>query len=105
VKIADVVGDASFQPQHLDPERVAHYRNMNTGVPPVMVFATEEGLLLVDGHHRVAAAIAAGETTIEANVRQGSRSEALEWAVRVGAEQRGVSRDEARQQILRRRGT
>jgi ParB-like chromosome segregation protein Spo0J len=42
------------------------------------VFDTEEGLLLADGYHRVAAALKEGRKTVEAEVRRGSRHDALE---------------------------
>jgi hypothetical protein len=35
----------------------------------VVVFETDEGLLLVDGYHRVAAARARGEVTVDAEIR------------------------------------
>jgi ParB-like chromosome segregation protein Spo0J len=101
LKIADI---RAIDPEgHLDPKRVEHYRHSIDQLPPVVVFATDEGLLLADGYHRLAAAQKEGRDTIEAEVRTGSRHEALEYAVVVGAAQRGLSTEEVRLRILGRR--
>jgi ParB-like chromosome segregation protein Spo0J len=55
----------------------------------VVAFRTDQGLLLADGDHRVAAAQARGLDTIEAEIRQGTAHDALRYAVTVGAKQRG----------------
>jgi hypothetical protein len=68
---------------------------------PVVVFDTEEGLLLADGYHRVAAALKEGRKTVEAEVRSGSRHDALEYAAGIGAARRHVSLDEAKRHIMR----
>jgi ParB-like chromosome segregation protein Spo0J len=57
----------------------------------VTVFSLAEGLLLVDGHHRVEAAQRFGQATITAEVRRGTRKDALNFAVQLGARQRGIS--------------
>ncbi len=60
--IADILVTASVDAQgHLDPARVDFYRRTIDRFPPVVVFDTENGLLLVDGYHRVAAALRRGE--------------------------------------------
>jgi hypothetical protein len=61
------------------------YRRSVGQLPPVVVFETEEGLLLADGYHRLAAAMAEGQEIIEAEVRHGSRQDALAYAVTLGA--------------------
>jgi hypothetical protein len=48
--------------------------------PPVTLFDTPSGLVVVDGFHRVAAAKAAGLETISAEIHQGTEHEALEYA-------------------------
>jgi ParB-like chromosome segregation protein Spo0J len=53
-------------------------------LPPVVVFDTPEGPLLADGHHRLAAAGRLGRKTVEAEVRAGSRQDALRYAAEVG---------------------
>ena len=60
---------------------------MGDASAPVVVYETAEGLLLVDGHHRVAAARQRGATTIEAEIRHGSRHDALRYAAAKAAAQ------------------
>jgi ParB-like chromosome segregation protein Spo0J len=69
--IADILAQ-----RHLDPSRVDIYRLTIARFRPVVVFETEDGLLLADGYHRVAAALREGRETIEAEVRSGTRAEA-----------------------------
>jgi len=58
---------------------------------PVTVFALEDQtLLLVDGYHRVVAAQQAGRTTVRAEVRVGTKAEALQFAVDVAQVDRRV---------------
>lgn len=103
VRIADLLADAPIDPGvHLDAARVERYADVLDELPPVVVFDTEEGLLLTDGYHRVAAARRLGRETIEAEVRPGSRHDALLYAAAVGAAQRGISPDEAASYIRRR---
>jgi hypothetical protein len=86
---------------HLDDERVRSYIE-NADQPAVVVFETDEGLLLVDGYHRVAAARARGEVTVDAETRSGSRRDALRYAATNGASQRGISVDDALLRIQQR---
>jgi ParB-like chromosome segregation protein Spo0J len=65
---------------------------------------TPEGRLLVDGYHRLAAAQRRGASTIEAEIRHGSRRDALHYAAANAAAQRGMSFDEAISHIKRRSG-
>jgi ParB-like chromosome segregation protein Spo0J len=90
--------------EHLDPERVARYARELDRLPPVVVFETPEGRVLADGHHRVAAARQRGATMIDAEVRHGSRGEALRYAARHAALERGLGVDEALDRIRRRSG-
>jgi ParB-like chromosome segregation protein Spo0J len=60
-------------------------------------------MLLADGYHRVAAARLRGLETVEAEVRRGSRHDALRYAATVGAAERGISPEEADFYIIRRR--
>ncbi len=103
VSIADLLDGAPVDPgAHLDTARVERYTEMLEALPPVVVFDTEEGLLLADGYHRVAAARRLGRKTVEAEVRTGSRHDALLYAAAVGAAQRGISPEEAASYIRRR---
>jgi ParB-like nuclease domain len=103
LRIADLFTDSFVDPEaHLDLSRVEHYSRMLAILPPVVVFDTPEGLLLADGYHRVAAARRLGLETVEAEVRKGSRHDALRYAAGVGAAQRGISQEEAASHIERR---
>lgn len=79
---------------HLDAERVQRYVE-EPDQPPVVVFESTEGLLLADGYHRVAAARLRGEETVVAELRRGSRHDALRYAAVTGAAQRGISVERA----------
>ena len=96
LKIADLFANVPIDPEtHLDASRVERYSQMLDALPSVVVFDTPEGLLLADGYHRVAASRRLGLETVEAEVRCGSRHDALRYAARVGAAQRGLSPEEA----------
>jgi hypothetical protein len=60
----------------------------------VAVFDAPEGLLVVDGYQRLAAARRCGLESVEAEVRSGSRHDGLQYAARVVAAQRGISPEE-----------
>ena len=102
VRIAALLANAPVDPEaHLDAARVEHYAQMLDALPPVVVFESAEGLLLADGYHRVAAARRSGLETVEAEVRRGSRHDALRYAATVGAAQRGISPEDAASYIRR----
>jgi ParB-like chromosome segregation protein Spo0J len=102
LRIADLLANAPVDPEaHLDTARVERYARMLDALPPVVVFDTPEGLLLTDGYHRVAAARRRGLETVEAEVRSGSRHDALRYAARVGAAQHGISPEDAAAYIER----
>lgn len=99
--IAELLVEAPTDAEaHLDPARVRHYAE-HPDHPPVVVFQTAEGLLLADGHHRVAAARRRGEEAIEAELRPGSRHDAVRYAAEAGAAQRGTTVDDALAHIAR----
>jgi ParB-like chromosome segregation protein Spo0J len=105
LKVADLLATLTRdQELHLDPQQVERYRHSIDRLPPLVVFDTREGPLLADGHHRLAAASAEGKETIEAEVRNGSRQDALAYAVAVGAAQRGLPAEDARRRTLDRYG-
>ena len=102
LRIADLLAPVPIDPEaHLDALRVERYARMLDVLPPVVVFDTPEGLLLADGYHRVAAARHRGLGSVEAEVRRGSRHDALLYAARAGAAQRGISPEEAASYIER----
>jgi ParB-like chromosome segregation protein Spo0J len=105
VRIADLLASSLVDPAgHLDPDRVRRYAELLDELPPVVAFRTEQGLLLADGYHRVAAAKARGRDTIEAEIRDGTAHDALEYAVTVGAKQHGLSQQEVTQGLRQRSG-
>src|SRR3954452_17410348 len=87
---------------HLDRERVSHHAAHFDEAPPVVVFDTGDDLLLADGYHRVAAAQQLGHESVWADVRKGTRSDALAFAVAVGRRQRGLTDDQVLEAIRRR---
>jgi hypothetical protein len=88
--------------RELDEAKVEGFVGLLDGLPPIVVFDTPQGLLLVDGYHRVAAARRAGRTAINAEITVGSRHEALRWAVANAAAERGISEAEALENVKRR---
>jgi ParB-like chromosome segregation protein Spo0J len=96
LRIDDLLANAPVDPEaHLDAQRVERYSRKIDTLLPVVVWATPEGMLLADGYHRVAAARVRGLETVEAEVRRGSRHDALRYAAPVGAAERGISPEEA----------
>jgi ParB-like chromosome segregation protein Spo0J len=88
--------------RHLDQDRVRRFAELLDQLPPVTVFALEDqSLLLVDGYHRLAAAQQAGRTTVRAEVRVGTKAQALQFAVDLAQAEMSVSADQARDAIRR----
>ncbi len=85
---------------HTDEARVSEYAAILDDLPPITVFDTPAGLLVVDGYHRLAAALRLGRQTIDADVHTGSRTEALQFAVRTASAQ-GVSEADAMDAVKR----
>ena len=104
LRVADLLASSPIDPEaHLDARRVERYARMLQALPPVVVFDTPlEGLLMVDGYHRLAAARRCGLESIEAEVRSGSRHDALQYAARGVAAQRGISPEEVASYIVER---
>ena len=103
LRIADLLAPVPIDPEaHLDALRVERYARMLDVLPPVVVFDTPEGLLLVDGYHRLAAARRCGLESVEAEVRSGSRHDALKYAARVVAALCGISPEEVASHIVER---
>jgi hypothetical protein len=88
--------------RHLDGDRVNGYRGRIGELDPIVVFDTPDGMLLADGYHRVEALLLEGKTRVEVDLRRGSKHDALEFAAKHGADQRGMSTDETRSVILER---
>jgi hypothetical protein len=80
LKVADILANSAV-PDHLDAQRVEVYRHALDRLPLVVVFETEDGLLMADGYH-----------------------DALAYAVNVGPAQKGMSHEEVEARILDRYG-
>jgi hypothetical protein len=91
--------------RHIDGDRVGFYAAYLDEVAPVVVFDTGDQLLLADGYHRVAAAQQLGQAVIRADVRKGTRADALAFAVSLGQRQRGMTQDDVLRAIRQRGGT
>ena len=87
---------------HLDPDRVSYYLEHLDESTPVVVFNDNGLLLLADGHHRVAAAQQLGRSTVKADVREGQRSDSLQFAIDMGEQQRGLTEEQIIDAIARR---
>jgi ParB-like nuclease domain len=78
--------------RHLELDRVQRYSKLLDELPPVTVFRLEDQtLLLADGYHRLAAAQQAGRSTVKAEIREGTRADAMQFATKVAARERGIS--------------
>lgn len=103
IAIRDLVdGDLMDPRRHLDPEKVERYARILDDLPPVVVFELPEGLLLVDGYHRLAAAQRRGRLIVAARVLRGSREDALRYAVDLAAAERNLPVEAVRAAIERR---
>lgn len=87
---------------HLDAGRVSYYLEHLDESSPVVVFNVNGLMLLADGHHRVAAAQQAGRSTVKADVREGQRGDALQFAIDMGKQQRGLTDEQIFEAIARR---
>ena len=76
VEIERLLEESPADPRrHFDQDRVRRYSEVLDQLPPVVVFELgDQTLLLADGYHRVAAAQLAGRTTVQADVRVGTKS-------------------------------
>jgi ParB-like chromosome segregation protein Spo0J len=91
--------------RHLDLDRVQRYTQLLEELPPITVFRLEDQtLLLVDGYHRVAAAQEAGRATVDAEIREGTRAEAVRFAAEVAVREGGFSDEQAGEAIKRHSG-
>ena len=70
----------------LDDETVKRYQQIIDDLPPVDVFNTDEGLILVGGYHRLEAHRQEGRETITATIHQGTVVEAKMFACKANAQ-------------------
>lgn len=105
VEVAALTANAlADPPRHLDEDKISRYAQILDQMPPVVVFEIGDGLLLVDGYHRVEAARRLGRTVVRAEVRQESLEDALRFAADLAAAERGVTKGQALDAIRRRSG-
>jgi len=102
--ISDLTQDSIERSRpHPDPARVAYYlEHLDEATPVVFVFNVDGLLLLADGHHRPAAAEQLGRTIVRADVREGRRRDASEFAVDLGQRRRGLTERQIIDAIARR---
>ena len=85
LRLADIILDPEVQSRtQIDADVVEEYAEKmreGTRFPPIVVFLDGEDLRVADGFHRVEAARLAGLDDIEADVRSGSRRDAVLHAV------------------------
>ena len=93
IKINTLVKSGIQTRVSLDEETIANYRDLileGTAFPPVTVYRLSDGtepnqLLLVDGFHRVSAALEAGKNEIDADIIGGTYREALLAALKANS--------------------
>jgi hypothetical protein len=79
LRIAELLANAPIDSKApVDAARVERYTRTLDALPPVVVVDTPEGLLLADGYHSVAASRRLGLEEVEAEVRTGTRRDALQ---------------------------
>lgn len=71
--------------QKLDEGRVQEFMEVFDQLPPIRVFEVDGGLLLSDGFHRLAAAERLGFFEIEAEIKKGTRRDAIIEAISINA--------------------
>lgn len=87
---------------HLNPDRVSWYVRHFDQVEPVTVFRLDEGLLLADGHHRLAAASSSAvrRSRLTSDAGPGTMPDLRH---RIAGDQRGITEAEAMDVIQRHR--
>lgn len=88
--------------QKLDEETIQEYMDSFEDLPAVVVFETAGEFLLADGFHRAIAAQRRGISEIEAEVRKGSREDALEYAAYANTRHGKRLNPEERREAIRR---
>ena len=64
-----------------DEDTIQRYEEIFDELPPITVYKTDHTYLLADGFHRWAAATRIGRIEIEAEVKEGSQDEAMEYVI------------------------
>jgi ParB-like chromosome segregation protein Spo0J len=80
IPITTIVNDPEIHLRHrLDEETVLRYMDAFEQLPPIVVFQPDN--LLGDGAHRIEAAVRLRKTSIEAEIRHGTREDAEVFAI------------------------
>lgn len=82
-------------PRLVNQEKVARYALMLDRLPPIVVFDVGGDSLVVDGYHRINAARLLGRPTINAQICRGTWDDAVVFAARALAAERGLATEEA----------
>ena len=82
LKLSDITIDQAIAIRvEIDEDTVQRYQDSLEQLPPIVVFHVDSKYLLADGFHRRAAAIRKGWDDIEAEVKEGTHEEAIEFAI------------------------
>ena len=81
ISIADIRLDSSYRiRENLDQDTVERYMETFDRLPPITVFSVDGTLKIVDGEHRLTAAKRLDLAEIDADIKEGTDSEAREYA-------------------------
>ena len=86
IPLSKIKADPAVQVRNrLSDETIERYMEILDQLPPIIVYNADSKLILVDGFHRRAAAEKLGRSEIEAETRQGTENDALEYAIKVNS--------------------
>ncbi len=86
LQVRDIIADNTIDIRdRMDETTILEYIDIFDRLPAITVFDTPEGYLLADGFHRLSAAERLGRNEIEAEVKTGTRDDALEFAAYANA--------------------
>jgi len=86
IPLSKIKADPAVQVRmRLNDETIERYMEILDQLPPIIVCNVDGKLILVDGFHRRAAAERLGRSEIEAETRQGTRNDALEYAIKANS--------------------
>lgn len=96
VAIEDLILDIGCQPRaDLNPEAVEEYAELykaGTGLPPVDVVVVDGDLVVIDGFHRIAGRVKAGEPFVRVQVLEASDLGRARWLAAAANQGHGVRR-------------